>query len=257
MVFARIIDGLRRKRDERTLRTRAIPDDLWTLTVVRFPFLSRRAEGDLAELRNLATLFLADKEFHGTHGLEVTDEIAVAIAAQACLPILRLGLHYYDFFKVIVVHPEEVVVKREVMDDDGVVHEFEESLVGEAPGPGPMVLTWQDIEQSTEYDMPYNIVIHEFVHVIDAADGYVHDGIPPLPNRAARDAWAQVIDAEYEAFCDDLDAGYESIVDPYGEQSVDEFFGVTVEAFFVTPDEFRREYPSLHQLYADYFQQVP
>jgi Mlc titration factor MtfA (ptsG expression regulator) len=258
MVIGRLFSGLRRMRDERTLRRRAIPDDLWALTLARYPFLSRRSMDDLSALRDLVTLFLADKEFHGTQGLVITDEIAVAIAAQACLPILRLGLHYYDSFAVIVVHPEEVVVTRQVMDDDGVVHEYEESIVGEAPGAGPMMLTWHDIEHAGEWaEVAYNVVIHEFAHVIDMAEGYEPDGIPPLPDRAARDAWAKAIDEEYERFCDDLDAGQETLVDPYGAESVDEFFGVTVEAFFVAPDEFRSEHPALYEMYAGYFQQTP
>jgi Mlc titration factor MtfA (ptsG expression regulator) len=258
MVIGRLFDGLRRMRDERTLRRRAIPDDLWALTLARYPFLSRRSADDLAALRDLTTLFLADKEFHGTQGLEITDEIAVAISAQACLPILRLGLHYYDSFAVIVVHPEEVVVTRQVMDDDGVVHEYEESIVGEAPGPGPMMLTWHDIAHAGEWTgVAYNVVIHEFAHVIDMAEGYEPDGIPPLPDRAARDDWAQVIDAEYERFCDDVEAGIETLVDPYGAEGVDEFFGVTVEAFFVASNEFRTEHPALYEMYARYFQQTP
>ena len=83
-----------RWRDKRTLAQRAIPDALWQLTLLRFPFLSRRSAADIQRLRELATLFLADKEFAGAHGLRVDDEMAVAIAAQACLPVLRLGLNH-------------------------------------------------------------------------------------------------------------------------------------------------------------------
>ena len=94
-----MLDWLRRRRDARTLERRAIPDALWRLTLARFPFLGRRSEAELAALRELTTLFLADKEFSGAQGLEVTDEMAVAIAAQACLPVLHLGLAMYDGFK--------------------------------------------------------------------------------------------------------------------------------------------------------------
>ena len=48
--------------------------------------------------------------------------MAVAIAAQAVLPVLRLGLARYDGFIGIVVHPDQVVARREVTDDDGIVH---------------------------------------------------------------------------------------------------------------------------------------
>src|SRR5512147_1349380 len=121
-----LLSRWRRWRDRRTLARRAIPDAVWQLTLVRFPFLALRSDDDLQRLRALATLFLADKEFAGMQGLEVDDGMAVAIAAQACLPILRLGLPAYDGFKGIVVHPDVVVARREVMDEDGVVHEYDE-----------------------------------------------------------------------------------------------------------------------------------
>ena len=81
----------RRRRDARTLAQRAIPEELWRLTLSRFPFLVHRSVDDLQRLRDLSTLFLADKEFAGMQGLDVDDGMAVAIAAQACLPRLRQG----------------------------------------------------------------------------------------------------------------------------------------------------------------------
>jgi len=258
MVLGRLLSGLKKRRDERTLKRRPIPDALWQLTLARYPFLARRTAEDLAALRDLATLFLADKEFHGAQGLHVTDEMAVAIAAQACLPVLRLGLEWYDSFVVIVVHPDEVVARREVMDEDGVVHHYDETIVGEAPGAGPMMLTWQDIEAAGEWaDVGYNVVIHEFAHVLDMCDGAEPDGIPPLPDRAAREAWAGVIDAEFDAFCERVDAEEETMLDPYGAEAVDEFFAVASEAFFVMPVEFRLEHPALYDLLAGYYRQDP
>ena len=119
-------------------------------TLARFPFLAARSESDLAELREMATLFLADKEFSGAHGLEVSDEMAVAIAAQACLPALKLGLEWLDGFVGIVVHEDAVVARREVEDDDGVVHAFDEELSGEAMSGGPVMLAWRDVDEAGE-----------------------------------------------------------------------------------------------------------
>src|ERR1700754_627139 len=64
-------DWLKRRREQRTLERRAIPDPLWQLTLARFPFLSWRTASEVSQLRDMATLFLADKEFTGTHGLQV------------------------------------------------------------------------------------------------------------------------------------------------------------------------------------------
>ena len=81
-MIARWLRALRQRRDARTVARRAIPDPLWALTLARFPFLSQRSADDVRRLRDMATLFLADKEFSGTDESPVTDEMAVAVAAQ-------------------------------------------------------------------------------------------------------------------------------------------------------------------------------
>jgi MtfA peptidase len=248
---------LRKLRDERTLRRRAIPDTLWQLTLARYPFLARRDAADQAALRDLSTLFLAHKEFTGAQGLEITDEIAVAVAAQACLPVLRLGLDAYAGFVGIVIHPDEVVAKREVMDEDGVVHRYDETLSGEAMEGGPVMLSWRDVEEAGESaEWGYNVVVHEFAHVLDMADGEA-DGVPVLPDRAAREAWRRVLGEEFHDFCDRVDAGEDTLLDPYGAESVDEFFAVASEVFFVAPDELRLAHPQLYELLAGYYRQDP
>ncbi len=245
-------------RERRALERRAIPDALWELTLLRLPFLARLDDDDRAELRRLCSLFLDRKEFHGVGGLEVTDDMALLIAAQACLPVLRLGLHLYDGFVGIVVHPDEVVAQRSVMDEDGVVHEYEENLTGEAMSGGPLMLAWSDVQDAAEAaDWAYNVVIHEFAHVIDMAAEGLADGVPPLPDAAARERWIEAIDGSYEAFCALVDDGVDTVVDPYGAEAVEEFFAVAVEAFFVAPLPFRRESPAMYELLAGYFQQDP
>ncbi|HEX6704605.1 MAG TPA: M90 family metallopeptidase [Albitalea sp.] len=244
-------------RDERTLRKRPIPDALWELTLARYPFLGRRSADDRAALRDLATLFLAQKEFTGAQGLAISDEIAVAIAAQACLPVLRLGLGAYAGFVGIVVHPDEVVARREVTDDDGVVHHYDETLSGEAMEGGPVMLSWRDVEAAGESaEWGYNVVVHEFAHVLDMADG-VPDGVPLLPDRAAREAWCKVIDAQFDAFCAHVDGGVDTLLDPYGAESVDEFFAVASEVFFVAPEDLKLEHPELYALLQSYYRQDP
>jgi Mlc titration factor MtfA (ptsG expression regulator) len=208
----------------------------------------------VAQLRRLASLFLSRKEFHGVGGFKVTDEVAAAVAAQACLPILHLGLAWYDGFVGIVMHADEVVAQREFTDDDGVVHQYEEALAGEAMDGGPLMLTWTSME-APEFpadDAIFNVVIHEFAHVIDMRDGFA-DGVPPLASAAAREQWIAVIDAEWAAFCERVDAGESTLIDPYGAESVEEFFAVAVEALFVAPDALRQEQPALFGLLAGFF----
>jgi MtfA peptidase len=247
----------RAKREARVLARRAIPDPLWQLTLARLPFLTQRPADDLAELRRLASLFLDRKEFTGSGGLDVSDDMAVCIAAQACLPVLRFGLAPYDGFVGIVVHPDEVVARREMVDDDGVVHAWDEVLAGEAMAGGPVMLSWHDVAHAGESaDWGYNVVIHEFAHVLDLGDGAA-DGVPPLADAAERAAWIAVLDPAYEAFCQAVDRGDETLLDPYGAEGVDEFFAVTAETFFVNPQAMRQEQPAMYALLAAYFQQDP
>ena len=248
---------LKRWRTGRTLQRRAIPDTLWQLTLARFPFLQLANADDAARLRELSTLFLASKEFTGVKGLEIDDTMAVAIAAQACLPILHLGLECYDAFVGIVVHEDAVVARREVVDDDGVVHQYDEELSGEAMHGGPVMLSWRDVADAGESATEgYNVVIHEFVHVLDMRNGDA-DGIPMLADRNSLDEWVRVLGTEYGAFCDRIDAGEETLLDPYAAEAPEEFFAVAAEAFFVAPLEFRIEHSALYELLRGYFRQDP
>lgn len=245
------------RRAERVLAQRPIPDSLWADTLATYPFLARRSVADLETLRRLATLFLADKEFAGANGVEVTDEMAVAIAAQACLPVLRLGLSLYAGTVGIVVQPGEVLARREVTDEFGLVHEYDEPLSGEAMEGGPVMLSWQDVaDAGASAEHGYNVVIHEFVHLIDMADG-VADGMPPLTDARTRHHWRLVMEAGLERFRRALDSGRATFLDPYGAEAIEEFFPVAAEAFFVAPRSLRDEQPALYELFAGYFKQDP
>lgn len=247
----------RRWRDARTLVRRPIPDAIWRLTLDRFPFLARRRDADVQRLRELSTLFLADKEFAGMQGLQVDDGMAVAIAAQACLPILNLGLSCYSGFKGIVVHPDAVVARREVMDDDGIVHRYAEELAGEAMEGGPVMLSWHDVASAgASATWGYNVVIHEFAHVLDMRDGAA-DGVPLLADRGARERWLAVLEPQWHDFRSRVDAGEDTLLDPYGAEAIDEFFAVASESFFVDADVLREAHPALYALLAGYYRQDP
>ena len=246
-----------------------IPDSLWQQILNDYPFLALLESPDLLRLRELTGLFLEKKEFHGAQGLAITDAMAVAIAAQACLPVLHLGegsqpLAWYDDFVGIVVHPGEVVAQREVLDEDGVVHRYSEALVGEAMESGPVMLSWQDVVASSS-ELGYNVVIHEFVHKLDLRDG-LPDGCPPLSAgfmgavsaRQARLAWQATLQTAFDDFrelvirCERF-GGEPTWLDPYGAESVDEFFAVASEAYFVNRERFASDFASLVPLFDAFF----
>lgn len=256
-MWARLREAWRVRRDEAALVRKAIPDVLWRRTLKRFPFLPRAGHPDEAALRRLCSLFLDRKEFSGAHGLNVSDDIAVAIAAQACLPVLRLGLAAYDGFVGIVVHPGQAKVRREHMDDSGIVHEYDEVLSGEAVHGGPVMLSWRDVRASgASAELGYNVVIHEFAHVLDMADGMA-DGVPRLPPSISRADWTRTLQAEYEDFCRRVEADTPTALDPYGAEAIDEFFAVATESFFVAPGAMRAEHPALYTLFIRYYGMDP
>jgi Mlc titration factor MtfA (ptsG expression regulator) len=236
----------------------AIPGDLWQSTLALYPFLSRRSAAEQAQLRALAAEFLATKEFHGAGGLAITDRIALAIAAQAVLPVLHLGLSWYDDFVGIVVHPDEVLARRTHTDEAGVVHGWNEVLAGETMEGGPVMVNWHDVAHAgASADAGFNVVIHEFVHKIDLRDGAA-DGCPPLPSRQARRHWAGLMEREYQRFREQVIVaerfgGTEPWLDPYGATAVDEFFAVACEAYFVNRERFEREFAELTELFDGFY----
>jgi MtfA peptidase len=248
-----MFDWLRRKRP-----APAIPEPLWQRTLARYPFLAAREPADLAKLRELSAAFLARKEFHGAGGLQITDDIALAIAAQAVLPVLHLGLGWYDDFVGIVVHPDEVVARRTEVDETGVVHDWDEVLAGEAMEGGPVMVNWRDVAQAgASAETGFNVVIHEFVHKIDLRDG-APDGCPPLPSREARRQWLQRMESEYERFRElviraERFGEAEPWLDSYGATAIDEFFAVACEAYFVNRERFTQEFPQLTVLFDGFY----
>ena len=237
---------------------RAIPDAVWQLTLARYPFLANRSITDQARLRMLTAQFMTQKQFSGAHGLVVTDEMAIAIAAQACLPVLNLGLKFYDDFKGIVVHPGTMVARRSVVDAAGVHHFYQETLAGEAMEGGPVTLSWQDVAASSDHlARGYNLVIHEFVHKLDMRAGAAN-GCPPQPSRAARTQWQATMQAAFLLFTEQV-AMAERFgaqlpwLDAYGATSPAEFFAVTSEAYFVNPDQFALDFADLKLLFDTYF----
>lgn len=242
----------------RRLAAPAVPEELWHATLARYPFLADRTPSERERLRALSAEFLAQKEFHGANGLVITDEIALAIAAQAVLPVLHLGLEWYDDFVGIVVHPGEVLARRTEMDDSGVVHAWNEVLAGEAMERGPVMLNWRDVAHAgASADAGYNVVIHEFVHKIDMRDG-APDGCPPLRSRRAREQWLAVMGEAYRQFREAVIKaerfGEERPwLDAYGATGIDEFFAVACEAYFVNRGRFTQEFPALTELFDGFY----
>ena len=230
-----------------------IDADLWAETVSGLPFLAKLAVDEQKALKNLAEEFLAKKEFSTSGGLELTDEICISIAAQGCLPILKLGLSAYREWVGIIVYPDEFVVQRQIEDENGVVHEYEDVISGEAWEGGPLIISWHDVQLAGD---GYNVVIHEFAHKLDMLNGEA-DGMPALHSGLSEEDWMETFASAYDDFCRRVDEGEETRIDPYASDDPAEFFAVLSESFFELPEVVDREYPALYALLKRYYRQDP
>ena len=248
---------LRDWKRRRILERHRIDDALWRRAQQHLPFLRGLSAGEERRLKELAVIFLAEKQFTPVRGLELSDDDRVEIALQACLPVLALGLDWYDGLVGIVVHPSDFRVQRAETGEDGVVHEWDDELAGESWRGGPVALSWEALDDSGSVAAGgANVVIHEFAHKLDMLAGEA-DGVPPLPSRKARERWIEVFDAEFERFRRAVDAGEEAFLDPYAAESEAEFFAVASEAFFESPNALRSRYPKLYALFMGFYRQDP
>ena len=88
-----------------------------------------------------------------------------------------------------------------------------------------------------------NVGIHEFVHLIDKADGAV-DGIPEsLMQKQYVAPWLKLMHKEIDSISDS-----KSDINPYGASSEVEFLSVASEYFFSNPKAFEKKHPELYNL---------
>jgi Mlc titration factor MtfA (ptsG expression regulator) len=239
-------------RRRRVLGRHRIDDALWHGATGNLAFISALSAAEREKLKQLVILFLSEKQFSGAHDIDVTDPMRVSIAAQACLPILELGLDWYSGWTGIVIYPGDFRVKRSEMDEAGVLHEWDDELAGEAMPGGPVVLSWD----AAAHDPRINVVIHEFAHKLDMLNGEPN-GVPPLHAGMDRRAWAAAFDEALQGFSDALERGRDTWLDPYAAEHPSEFFAVISEAFFEEPRETKRRYPDVYEQLKLFYRQDP
>jgi MtfA peptidase len=210
----------------------------------RVPLVSRLPTHLQLRLKRHIQVFIAEKPFIGCQGQEITDEVRVTIAAQACL--LLLGHETPDFFprlKEILVYPGAFVVDREQALGAGVVREQRQALSGESWSQGRVVLSWADaMAGAADPHDARNVVVHEFAHQIDQDDGTAN-GRPWRPTPALRRRWQLVMDTAFQR----LQHTPSTVIDAYGATDPAEFFAVVSEVFFERPADLAAEAPEVYR----------
>lgn len=248
MLLKRVARWLRRGEEPTEVR-----EETWQRVESRLLCIAHLGLEDRKRLRVLARQFLAEKEFHGAQGFVLTDEVVLCIALQACLLILNLDLAAYRGWVGVVVYSGDFLIPREVTDEAGVVHEYDEPALGEAWPGGPVVLSWSE---DSEDAGGANVVIHEFAHKLDMLNGVV-DGRPLLPEGLDPIAWSADIEAARASVARLVTRGLPTYLDPYAAEDAAEFFAVASEAFFDDPRGLQRAHPKVYELLARFYRQDP
>jgi Mlc titration factor MtfA (ptsG expression regulator) len=218
--------------------------DLWQQARAAVPWVGALDPQRDATLRTLTARFLDRKTITPVGGLVLGDAQRVQLAALCCLPLLEFGAEGLHGWSQLLVYPDAFRVDRSHVDAAGVLHQWDDELIGEAWEHGPMVLSWADVEADlAEPDAGFCVAVHEMAHKLDALDG-VLDGTPPLP-RAWQREWARDFQQAYDALARDVDRGRRTAIDGYAAEAPEEFFAVCSEYHFSDPARLRRAMPKV------------
>ncbi|MGB0721792.1 MAG: zinc-dependent peptidase [Gammaproteobacteria bacterium] len=243
--------------DRRTIERWAPHPEVWKELLPRVPLLRGLDTAEAEALRTTTGLILGRKDIHGAQGQEVSDAMRLMIAVQAALPVLNLGLDWYRNWSSIIVYPGEFTTRHVWMDNAGVVHEQERSLVGEAIHGGPVVLSWQDSRDDLDPEAEGNVVIHEFAHKLDMLNGNDINGFPPLHRGMPTEPWTRAFSSAYADLSLRVEQGDPTAIDPYAAYDEGEFFAVCMETFFVDPLTLRSSYPGVYEQLRQWLRQDP
>lgn len=256
-------------RRRRRLRQQPFPAAWRAILRRRVPQVHRLPADLQLQLKRHMQVFLAEKRFVGCGGLEVTDEMRVTIAAQACLLQLnRQRADYFPSLHEILLYPGPFRVDRVRTDGSGVLQEQRGVLAGESWAQGQVVLSWEDtLAGAAVADDGRNVVIHEFAHQMDQEKGHAN-GAPLLGARHRYARWSQVLGDAFAQL--QLRASQSAtasaasdedrpppLISDYGATDPAEFFAVVSEVFFEQPQRLAAEYPALYREFSGFYRIDP
>ena len=246
-------------KTRRRNRWRAQPFPEAWLTVIRqnVPYYDRLSAAEQEELRDAIQVFVAEKNFEGCGGLELTDEIKVTIAAYACILLLHRQHDFYPRLESVVVYPDAYPVPVTRQGPGNTVIETDEVRAGESWPTGTVVISWNHLKHRPSDPVGgHNVALHEFAHQLDQENG-VADGAPQLARSSQYRTWARILGREYNELLADVEADRPSLLDQYGATNPAEFFAVVTESFFEQPEQLKATHPELYAELALFYRQDP
>jgi Mlc titration factor MtfA (ptsG expression regulator) len=237
----------------------------WRKTLRKRVPLFTRLPADLQmQLKKHIQVFVAEKAFIGCDGLQVTDEMRVVVAANACLLLLNrtrgFAGDYFPGVRQILMYPTAFVVERQHTDAAGVRHAESRPLAGESWSEGQVILSWQGVLQgAADAGDGRNVVIHEFAHQLDQENGQAIGAPLPLPGDTGYHPgrWKAVFTAAYERLQGEAFMHQQVLLDHYGAQDPAEFFSVVTETFFEQGSALLNYDPALYRELQAFFKVDP
>lgn len=251
-----IAKSLSRRAKRKRLLALSFPEEWKQIVRKNVPLYNRLPDSLKEQLHGLVHVFIAEKNFEGCDGLEITDEVRVTIAAQASMLLLNRRATYFPKLHTILVYPHTYVAKT--VSSNGTVTVNGQSIrLGESWQKGPVVLAWDSVQGGTlNITDARNVVLHEFAHQLDQEDGAA-DGAPILEHRSSYVTWARVLSKEYEALQRKKRKRRKAVMNKYGATNPAEFFAVATETFFEKPKQMKRKHPELYDELRNYYKLNP
>ncbi|CAN1212647.1 Zinc-dependent peptidase [Tumidithrix helvetica PCC 7403] len=239
------------------LRRQPFPNHWLSLIERNLAIYSHLSFSQQKQLQGHVRVFLAEKQFIGCLGLQVTEKMKVIIAAIACLLLLSDRGKYFPRLRSILVYPSAYQVNETVMNESYVVEERLTTRLGESWTRDQLILAWDQVERDTQnWQDGHNVVLHEFSHQLDQENGRA-EGVPILPRELDYAIWAKVMTEEYLALCKSVERGEKTVIDSYGSTNPAEFFAVATETFFEKPHSLLKQHQLLYELLQRYYKLDP
>jgi Mlc titration factor MtfA (ptsG expression regulator) len=250
IIIAIIISFTFYRRRRRRMLTRVILTNVQKLLLTKnIDYYNQLSALDKAYFEDKVEQFLDDVRIEGV-GLQVTDLDRLMVASSAVIPIFRFKDWRYRNITNVLLYPD-------TFDED---YQYEATegrnimgMVGTGYMNGQMILSRSALIKGFSKNAGMeNTAIHEFVHLIDKADGAT-DGVPEgfLPFEYIK-PWVRMMHQEIHK----IEAGH-SDINPYATTNEAEFFAVVSEYFFEKPDQFQTKHPELYDMLSRIFGQDP
>jgi MtfA peptidase len=244
-------------RRRNRIKAQPFPQAWRAIIAAKLPYVEALPEPLQEELFDLTQIFLAEKHFEGCAGFEITDEVRVTIACQACVLLLNRPTDIYPRLATILVYESPYFARQEHPDEAGLISLSHDVRAGESWSRGVVVLVWKEILQGLRHPHDgYNVIIHEFAHQLDQENNAA-EGLPLLDHASLYPRWQHAFSEQYDRLLRDVKHHRKSVFSDYGATNPAEFFAVATETFFEEATKLKRRHPELYDVLSDYFQQDP